>query len=103
MSTPEREWKNVQRRLRSIPVEDIAGRAAAEERDGLWCLVADELRFVPADGGTCETCWDDPLEYAQFVRWVKARPERVHSTKEAALAFVQSHFERPCPARRTSS
>jgi hypothetical protein len=54
MSTPEREWKHIQRRLRSIPVEEIGPRILAGERDGLWCLVARELQFVPANGSTCE-------------------------------------------------
>jgi hypothetical protein len=62
---------------------------SATERDGLWCLVASELGFVPADGTTV-TCWDDPVEYALFVRYVQAHPERVHATHEAALQFVRS-------------
>jgi hypothetical protein len=49
-----------------------------------------ELTFVPANGSISETDWDDFLEYAQFVRYVKARPDRVHSSLESALAFVQS-------------
>ncbi|AMV24448.1 hypothetical protein VT84_08625 [Gemmata sp. SH-PL17] len=92
MSTPERKWKHIQRRLRSIPVEEIAPRIAAEERHGLWCFVAHELEFIPRNGATCETCWDDQLEAAQFLRWVLAHPERVHPTREAALDFVQAHF-----------
>jgi hypothetical protein len=90
--TPQRAAKHVQRALRAIPVDAVAPRVAAEERDGLWCLVADGLEFVPADGGTCETCWDDPLEYAQFARYVQARPERVHPSRASALAFVRSRL-----------
>jgi hypothetical protein len=92
MTTPQRDWKRIQRQLRAIPVDQIGPRVTAEERDGLWCLIAEQLTFVPVGGGDCETCWDDPLVYAQFVRYVRARPERIHSTRESALAFVRSHF-----------
>ena len=101
MNTPEGEWKRTQRKLRSIPVDDIAPNIAAdEERGGLWCLVAGGLEFIPADGGECQTEWDDGLMYAQFARWVKARPERVHTTREAAVAFVRSHFGGGAGSRR---
>jgi GrpB-like predicted nucleotidyltransferase (UPF0157 family) len=94
MATPEEEWKHIQRRLRTIPVEEVAPRVAAEERDGLWCLVANELQFIPANGDACDSDWDDFLEHAQFVRWVRAHPDRIHTTREAALAFVQRWFGR---------
>ncbi len=90
--TPQREAKHVQRALRVIPSDSIASHVAAMESDGLWCIVAGGMVFIPADGGTCETCWDDPLEYAQFVRYVRARPERVHPSPESARAFVQSRL-----------
>jgi hypothetical protein len=90
--TPELQGKRVQRAIRTIPVEQIAPVVRSWERDGMWCLVADELTFVPADGGTSVTCWDDPVEHAQFVRYVQAHPERVHPTHESALAFVRSRL-----------
>jgi hypothetical protein len=90
--TPQRGAKHVQRALRTIPLDAIAPHVAAMESSGLWCIVASGLEFVPADGGTCETSWDDPLEYAQFVRYVRARPERVHSSLELARAFVRSRL-----------
>lgn len=91
MTTPQKEWKNIQRLLRTIPVEEVAPRVKAWEGVGLWCLVAGELSFVPANGGESHTEWDDPLEYAQFYRWVQARPERVHPTLESAQTFVRGH------------
>ena len=94
MATPQREWKHIQRQLRGIPVDEVGPRVTAWERDGLWCLIAGELTFVPADGGTSESSWSDPLEYAQFVRYVGARPERVHPTHESAVAFVRSQVGR---------
>ena len=90
--TPQRAAKHVQRALQSIPVDAIAPHVAAMEADGLWCIVPDGLEFIPANGGDCETCWDDPLECAQFVRYVSAQPERVHPTRESALAFVPSRL-----------
>jgi hypothetical protein len=92
--TPQQEGKRVRRALRTIPVEAIAPAIAAEEAQGkgLWCLVGGELSFVPADGGLTLTSWDDALEYAQFVRWVKGHPERVHDTHEQAVAFVRSRL-----------
>lgn len=97
--TPQQEHKRVQRALRVLPVEAIAPSVAAYESEGtgLWCLVANELSFVPADGGTTVTNWDDTLEYAQFRRWVEARPERVHGTHEAAVAFVRAALNRLPP------
>ncbi len=88
--TPQQEHKRVQRALRTIPVEAIAPAVAAYEAEGtgLWCLVGGDLSFVPTDGGRTVTDWDDALEYAQFRRWVTSRPERVHDTHEAAVAFV---------------
>jgi len=96
--TPHRAAKHVQRTLRTIPVDAIAPHVAAMEAGGLWCIVAGGLEFVPADGGTCESCWDDPLEHAQFVRYVRARPERVHPSLESARAFVRSRLAAPTDA-----
>jgi hypothetical protein len=90
--TPQREWKRIQRQLRGIPTEEIGPVVAAEETDGLWCLVAGDLAFVPVDESTCEVRWDDALVYAQFVRYVQARPERVHSSVESAREFVRSQL-----------
>jgi hypothetical protein len=92
----KRQGKRVQRALRAIPVEAIAPAVAAQEANGagLWCLVADDLVFIPADGGQCVSVWDDPMEHAQFARWVMARPERVHETRESAVAFVRSRLGR---------
>jgi len=75
-----------------VPVEEIAARVAAEERDGLWCLVGAGLTFVPADGATCETSWTDMERHALFERYVAAHPERVHPTMEAARAFVHARL-----------
>ena len=87
-----RAHKRISRAIRTIPVDAIAPAVTADEQDGLWCIVADRLVFVPADGGTPFTVWDDPLEHAQFVRYVQAHPERVHATQEAALQFVRSRL-----------
>lgn len=90
--TPRRSAKHVSRALRAIPVDAIAARVMAEETGGLWCIVAGRLDFVSADGGIGETNWDDPLEHAQFVRFVQADQERVHLSWEVALAFVRSRL-----------
>jgi hypothetical protein len=92
--TPEREAKRVERLLRTIPVEAIAPDIAASEsvRDGLWCLVAGEVSFVPIHGGGTTTSWCDPLAYAQHARWLRAHPERVHDTQESAVAFVRAQL-----------
>ena len=92
--TPEREGKRVLRTLRGIPVDAIAPDIAASEApgDGLWCLIAGEVAFVPAGGGRTVTNWDDPLAYAQYARWLGTRPERVHESHESAAAFVRSRF-----------
>jgi hypothetical protein len=84
--TPEREWKRVERALRTIPVEAIAPEIAANEEsgEGLWCLVGGEVSFIPAHGGHTDTLWDDPLGYAQYERWLRAHTERVHESHEAA-------------------
>jgi hypothetical protein len=92
IATPQREWKHIERRLRGIPVDAIAPAVAAWETNGLWCLVAGELGFVPADGGGCEVCVDDALAYAQLVRYVRAHAERVHPSLESARAFVRSRL-----------
>jgi hypothetical protein len=104
MTTPHRQAKRLQRRLRSIPIEEVAPRVAAEERDGLWCLVDGELMFVPADGSDCITNWDDPMECGQFMRYVAAHPERVHDSRESAVAFVRARFgENHTPANAGDS
>lgn len=92
--TLEREHKRMQRRLRTIPVEAIAPTIVAYEasRRCLLCLVANGLEFVRIDGIRGETTWDDDFEHAQIVRWMLAHPERVHSTYEAALAFVRGEL-----------
>jgi hypothetical protein len=93
MSTPQREWKRVQRVLRNIPVEQIAPWLAAMEQNGLWCLIADELVFVSTHGGTGgETTWDDPVVYAQVYRYVQEHSDRHHPTHEKALEFVRSRL-----------
>jgi hypothetical protein len=94
VSSPERLQKHTRRRHRGIAADEVAPRIAAEQRNGLWCLGANDLQFVAVAGTTSEPCWDDPLDYALFLRWVQAHPERVHGTPKAALAFVRSHFGR---------
>src|SRR5262245_656008 len=91
MGTPQRQWKHLERRLRKIPVEQIASSVAAFEREGrgLWCIVAGELVFVTANSNT-ETTWDDELGYAQIDRYVRSQPGRVHPTLESAREFVRS-------------
>jgi hypothetical protein len=98
--TWEREQKRVERALRTIPVEAIAPDIAASESpgDGLWCLVAGEVSWVPAHGGGTTTSWCAPLAYAQYARWLAARPERVHNTRAAAVAFVRSRLGQRGPA-----
>jgi hypothetical protein len=93
--TPEREWKQVERALRTIPLNAIAPDIAAGEStgDGLWCLVAGEVSFVPIHGGGTVTHWDHGLAYAQYARWLTARPERVHDTHESAVAYVRQRLE----------
>lgn len=92
--TPQQDSKRVQRAIRNIPVEQIAPRIAVEEQtqNGMWCLVVDELQFVPTDGGYSVTQWDDPIEFALIVRYVQAHPERIHANHEKAVAFVRSQF-----------
>lgn len=98
MASPRQEAKYIQRQLRTIPVDAIASRVTAWEHDCFWCLVAGELVLVPVNGGIGDSQWDDPSEYALFVRYVAARPERVHHSWESAQAFVRSHFRREEPA-----
>jgi hypothetical protein len=87
----KREAKQIQRKLRTIPLDAIAAAIAQwEGNDGLWCIVDGEMEFVSPSGGRSETTWDDPLEHAQYVRWLQAHPERVHDTRESAVAFVRS-------------
>jgi len=82
----------VGREIVRIDTERPWGVESLDKQRGLWCLVAGSLEFVLADGGTCETDWDDPLEFAQFARFVAARPERVHPSMESARAFVCSQL-----------
>ena len=93
--TPEQENKQIERKLRTIPVEAIASMVAAEEAgmQAVICLVGDGPDFVRSEGPPrqSETTWDfDPLEHAQIVRWLRAHPERVHPTYESAVAFVRA-------------
>ena len=90
--TPQRQGKRVLRAIRNIPTYQIAPAVTASERRGMWCLVAGDLVFVLANGGTSVTCWDDPIEHAQFVRYVQAHPERIHATHATALEFVRSQL-----------
>ena len=89
--TPQRESKRVKRALRTIPVDAVAPAITGDEASGLglWCLVAGEVSFVPVSGRTTTTLWENELTYAQYHRWLKAHPERIHATHEAAVAFVQ--------------
>jgi hypothetical protein len=90
--TPQKEAKRVQRVLRTVPVDSVASAIAGDEAEGnvLWCLVGGLPSLVSVRGGEGITEWDDPLVYAQFVRWLQAHPERVHETGREALAFVRS-------------
>lgn len=92
--TREREWKHIQRKLRTIPLEAIAPAITNTEASGrgLWCLVDGELSFVPVSGNQTFTDWGDFLECAQFVRWVKAHPERIHQSHQDAVDFVRRHL-----------
>jgi hypothetical protein len=92
----EREAKRVQRAIRNIPVEAIAPAIAAGEQEGLgvWCLVDRQLLFISPNGGETLVDWDDPVEFAQYVRYLEAHPERVHQTHTSALAFVRSRLGR---------
>jgi hypothetical protein len=92
--TPEQENKQIERKLRTIPVEAISSMVAAEEAalQATICLVGNDPEFVRPEGRhpQSETTWDfDPLEHAQIVRWLRAHPERVQLTYESALAFVR--------------
>lgn len=91
MMAPQREAKHVLRALRTIPIDAIASEIASSETgDGLWCIVDNELTFVLASGVETTTEWDDPLVFAQFHRWLKTHPERIHLTHDAAVTFVRS-------------
>jgi len=90
--TPEQEHKQIERRLRSIPIEAIATVVAEMETGtgAIICLIDKRLEFVsPIAGERFETTWDDPLECAQIVRWLRAHSERVHQTYDSALVFVR--------------
>lgn len=88
---PQRD-KHLLRRLRTIPLDAIEPRIAASEAAGnaTLCLVGGEVEFVRTDGSTVWTTWDDPLDFAQIVRYLQAHPERVHATRESALAYAKS-------------
>src|SRR5262245_47157397 len=90
--TPQHEVASVWGALHANHADGIAAAIAADERAGrgLWCLVGDDLSFVPADGGVTMTNWGDFLEFAQFVYWVESQPERIHPTHDAAVAYVRS-------------
>jgi len=92
--TPQQEDKQIERKLRAIPVDAIASVVAEEEAgmQAVICLVGDLPDFVRPEGQhqRSETTWDfDPLEHAQIVRWLRAHPERVHPNYESAVAFVR--------------
>lgn len=96
--TPDRRGKQVLRAIRSIPLDAIAPSITASESAGrgLWCIVAGDLVFVPPDYDTeITTDWDDMIEHAQVVRWVRRHPERIHDTHESAVAFVRSRLAGP--------
>jgi hypothetical protein len=90
--TPQQERKRLSRGIRNIPIDAIVPAIAADENalNGRWCLVAGELSFVSKGGGETVVDWDDPLAYAQYVRWVQTQPERIHPNDAAALAFVRT-------------
>jgi hypothetical protein len=92
--TPQREAKHIQRTMRTIAVDAVAPAIAADEAGcgGLLCLVNGEVEFIPAHGGTVESTWDDPLAYALYARWLATQPDRVHSSRESAVAFVRSRM-----------
>jgi hypothetical protein len=100
--TPQRDHKRVQRALRTIPMDAPASAIAACEASGdaLWRLVNCEPSLVSPRGGGSETTWDDPVEYALFVRWLQAHPERVHQTFAEAQAFVRSKLQNKSEANR---
>ena len=90
--TPEREDKQIERKLRTIPVEAIASMVAAEEAamQAVICLVGEWPQFVGPEGRhrESETTWDfDPLEHAQIARWLRAHPERVHPNLRVRLGL----------------
>jgi len=94
VSTPQRDRKRLERRLRYIPVDRIAARVAADERAGMWLEVGGVVQFIPVGRGVCDIGpWlGDPLEWAEIVRYVRSRPERVHQSRESAWDFVESRL-----------
>src|SRR5262245_61415779 len=94
MTSPQREWRHLQRRMRGIPVEQIATFVASFENDGCWCLVSGDLVFVQSHVSDCEITLDDELVYAQLLRYVQSQPERIHPTLESAREFVRSQLSR---------
>jgi|SRR6516165_8062749 hypothetical protein len=92
--TDEQLGKRVLRKLRTIPIDSIASeiRASESERDGLWCLVAGVVSWVRVDGKGTTVEWCDDLIYAQYARWLKVHPERVHDSQESAVSFVRAHL-----------
>ena len=90
-----REAKHVERSIRKIPVDSIAPQLAADEgSDGRYCIVADRLEFVLANGRMTETAWDDPVEVALIGRYVRSIPERIHPTYDSALTWVRSQLSK---------
>ena len=89
-----REAKNVLRTIRQIPVDQIAPQLATIEWKGRFCIVADRLEYVDADGRDVEITLDDPVMAAQIERYVRSLPARIHSTQESALAFVRSQVSK---------
>ena len=94
MSTPQQDWKRLERRLRYIPVDRIAPRVAADERGGMWCVVGGMLQFVPVGRGVCDIGpWQgDPMEWAEIDRYVRSCPDRIHLSWESAWDFVESRL-----------
>ena len=90
--SPERQQKQLERRLRGISVNAIRPWIASfeDQVDGRWCLVAGSPTFIKSDGATTETTIDDDLVFAQLLRWLTTQPERVHETHQSAISFVRS-------------
>lgn len=89
-----RDRKVLERRLRYIPVDRIAPRVRADERNGMWCVVGGVVQFIPVGQGVCDVGpWlGDPLEWAGIDRYVRSCAERVHESRESAWDFVASQL-----------
>ena len=94
MSTPQQDRKQLERRLRYIPVDRIAARMVVDERDGVWCVVGGMVQFVPVGRGVCDIgLWlGDPLEWAEIDLYIRSCPVRAHQSWESAWAFVDSRL-----------